>query len=94
MALKLKSKHFIYLALAIFPNILLLLVIVFRKELVEDLDEAGVVTMGFFLQTISAIITIFGGSFMIKAYRKSSSFYYWLGVTFLAFIPVIYYTFF
>lgn len=77
--------------MAIFPNLLLLTTIVFYQETRSDIGEQGVLAIGFAIQILSAIITVLGGSFMIKAFRKSSSFYFWLFTTALSFIPVVYY---
>lgn len=91
--MKIRRKHLIYLSLAIFVNILLLLTIVFRKEMIADIGESGLLFIDFFVQVISAIVMLLGISFMIKSFRKSSSFYFWLFATGLALIPVVYYFF-
>lgn len=89
--MKIRRKHLIYLGLAIFPNMLLLLTLIFYKELVDDIGEGRFTNLGFFIQLIGAIIMVLGGSFMLKTFRKRSSFYFWLFATTLASIPVIYY---
>lgn len=89
--MKIRRKHLIYLALAIFPNMLLLLLIIFYKELVEDIGEDKYTNLGFFVQVISAIIMVLGGSFMRQTFRKRSSFNFWLPATAVASIPVFYY---
>ena len=89
--MKIRRKHLIYLGLAIIVNVLLLLMIVFNKELLADVGPSAVLFMGFFVQIISAIVMCLGLSFMLKSFRKSSSFYFWLAATLLALVPVIYY---
>lgn len=99
MSMQLRKKHLIYLTLAIFLNILFLLIIGFHDELLVSLGKPDVVLVGFITQVLSIIIMIFGISFMLRSLRKSSSFwksssfYFWLFATTLAFIPAIYYMF-
>ncbi len=91
--MKIRNKHIIYLGMVIVANTFFLLLVVFNKELTEDIGASGLISFGFFVQVISTIITVLGVSFMQKSFRKSSSFYFWLFATIFAFIPVIYYMF-